>query len=351
MGDYGRLVPVFLAGGSGTRLWPVSTPETPKQFLKLCGDTSLLALSLSRVPPSDGFADPVIVGNRNHESLIRQALGDRPASLILEASARNTAAAIALAALEAGPSDHLLVMPSDHLIGDLPAFRATVERQRRFLGDGLIVTFGVSPTRPETGYGYIRPHGPAGTARPIAAFHEKPDGDTARRLIAEGWLWNSGIFLFEAQTVIHQMEKLAPGILAAARMALRQGERRGATLLPAGEPLDDVHPLSFDRAVMERGAPAVVAEYAGGWSDMGSWEEVWRFAEKDADGTACDGRVMLDGVRNALVRSDGPLTLVSGLDDVVVINQGGVVLVTTRARSQDVGRILAAAAATDLRPI
>lgn len=345
-----RLVPVILAGGVGTRLWPASTPEHPKQFLTFGGGASLLALSLLRVADEREFAPPVIVGSARHEDLIRRdcaTAGVRPATLILEATAMNTAAAIALAALEARPADHLLVMPCDHLISGPALFRSTVMAQRNLLAEGVIVTFGIAPSRAETGYGYMQPGMPVSgsDARRIAAFHEKPDQETARKLIAGGWLWNSGIFLMEAATAIDQLQRLAPDILAACRESLARAERREDAVLPHGGPLAGLLPLSFDRAVLERGAPAVVVAFPGDWSDAGSWQEVWRVSPKDADGNACAGNVVLHDVRNAEVRSDGPLTVVCGLDDVVVVNAGGVVLVTAKARSQEVGRLITAALA------
>ena len=343
-GDAGsRLVPVILAGGTGSRLWPVSTPAYPKQFLPLAGDTSLFVRSLRRAQGTFGFAPAVIVGSIEHEALIARdcaAAGITPKALILEPVARNTAMAIAFAALAAAPADCLLIMPSDHLIAEPSRFHAAVLDHRHLLSGDLIATFGILPGRPETGYGYIRSGAPiAGTAASLVSFQEKPDIETARRLIAEGWLWNSGIFMATASLLVELLDRFAPQVIAAARSAMAAAERRETVILPAPGPLRHAPSMSFDRAVMERRPAALVIALDAGWSDVGSWDEVWRLAPKDASGNSVTGNVVLRDARNSYVSSDGPPTVLCGLDGVVVINSGGRLLITTLSRAQDVKQL------------
>lgn len=339
-----RLIPVILAGGTGTRLWPASTADCPKQFLALDGRDSLFVQTLRRFPPDADVAPPIVAGNIRHVRLIAgqcAASGIEPQTLILEPATLNTAVAIALAALTAEPDACLLVMPSDHLMSGIAPFRKAALAHRALLGgEDLIATFGLLPQRPETGYGYIKPGIPIAAAARLEAFHEKPDAATARHLIGLGWLWNSGIFMGRAAVLVAVMERLAPTIIAAARQAFAMGQRDGTTYLPAAEPLQELPPLSFDRAVMERGAPGIVIPLDVGWSDVGAWDEVWRTAARDPHGNAATGNVILHNARDSYVSSDGGLTVLCGVAGIAVINCCGKVLVTSMSDAQSVRNIV-----------
>lgn len=343
-----EIVPVILAGGSGTRLWPLSTASTPKQFLHLTGPESLFRQTLRRCAGLSGFAAPLVVAGRSHESSILAELAGLEAAIVLEPAARNTAAAITLAALaaEAIPGNPcLLVMPSDHHLGRpqvlIDAVRLAVSCARA----GKFVTFGITPDRPETGFGYIRPGRELALARPfkaydIAEFIEKPDAARAASLLHEGrCLWNSGIFLFARDTLLAAMDALHPQILRACRAAMAAATRRDRAILPAAAPLQEIESISFDHAVMEKTRDAAVVPVDPGWSDIGSWQAVWRAAGKDANGNAVSGNAILHGVSNSYVSSTGAATAVIGLDGIAVVNTGEGVLVTSLERAQDVRAI------------
>ena len=343
-----EIVPVILAGGSGTRLWPLSTASTPKQFLRLTGPESLFRQTFRRCAGLSGFAAPLIVAGRSHESSILAELAGLEATIILEPAARNTAAAITLAvlALQDSPGNPcLLVMPSDHHLGRpqvlIDAVRLAVSCARA----GKFVTFGITPDRPETGFGYIRPGReialvPPFTAHEIAEFIEKPDAARAAVLLREGrCLWNSGIFLFARDTLLAAMETLHPRILGACRAAMAAAARRGSAILPAAQPLLPIEPISFDHAVMEQTRDAAVLPVDPGWSDIGSWQAVWRAAGKDANGNAVSGDVVLHDVSNSYVSGTGAVTVVIGLDGIAVVSTAEGVLITSLERSQDVRAI------------
>ncbi len=343
------IVPVILAGGSGTRLWPLSTASAPKQFLQLTGAESLFRQTLRRCAGLSGFAAPLIVAGQSHEPSILAELAGIEAGIVLEPVARDTAAAITLAALAAGDlagNPCLLVMPSDHHL-DRPqvlidAVRLAVPCARA----GKFVTFGITPDRPETGYGYIRPGrdialAPPGKAHAIAQFIEKPGAARAEALLREGrCLWNSGIFLFARDTLLAAMQALNPQILRACNEAMAAATIRGPAILPAAAPLQAIESISFDRAVMEKTQDSIVVPVDPGWSDIGSWAAVWRAADKDANGNAVLGNSILHGVSNSYVSSTGAVTAVIGLDGVAVVNTGDAVLVTSLDRAQDVRTII-----------
>lgn len=340
-------VPVILCGGSGTRLWPLSRTEYPKQFLEI-GGGSLFADTVRRAMAVPGAASPCIVCNESQRFLAAAALQamDVPATILLEHQGRNTAPAIALAALAAleqgdgqDGDPQLLVLPSDHLIRPVEAFVRAVQEGLPCAADNRMVTFGVPPSGPETGYGYIRqglelPHG-----RTVAAFVEKPDHDRAVQLLSDGdCLWNSGIFLFRAALYLEELAAFAPAIREAvdAMWASRHRDMDFTRFDPALScPAE-----SIDYAVMEHTRRAAVVPLAAQWSDLGSWDACHAAADKDGDGNACVGDVLLEDVRDSYVHADSRLVAALGVRDLVVVETPDAVLVADRKRSQDVKNVL-----------
>jgi mannose-1-phosphate guanylyltransferase/mannose-6-phosphate isomerase len=349
--------PVILSGGSGTRLWPMSRTHYPKQFLPLAGDQSLLQQAALRVAGVPGFAAPLVIANEEHRFLIAEQLreiGVVPQALLLEPVGRNTAPAIAVAALrliDADLASLMLVMPSDHTIDDPAAFRAAVERATVAARAGFLVTFGVTPERAETGYGYIE----RGKALPgsegafkVARFVEKPDAATAERYVASGeFFWNSGIFLFPAALYVSELEQLRPDMLESCRRAL-SGARCDDDFVRLDKAAFAECPAdSVDYAVMERTARAAVVPVRMGWSDLGSWVALWDAADKDADGNALVGKVVAEDARNCYLRSEAGLVAALGVEDLVVVATADAVMLAPRGRAQDVRQLVARLVAED----
>jgi mannose-1-phosphate guanylyltransferase/mannose-1-phosphate guanylyltransferase/mannose-6-phosphate isomerase len=335
------IVPVILSGGSGTRLWPLSRSARPKQMLPLLDDTSLIQATIRRTSPAHGFAAPLLVAGADHLDLIRQqlaAIGVEPGAIILEPVGRNTAPAIALAACELDRDALMLVMPSDHIVRNDTAFRAAVAAAAALAADGWLVTFGVTPEYPETGYGYIEAAGmlAVGVQR-VVRFVEKPDRRTAADYVASGrFFWNAGIFLFSAGAYRAALARHAPAI-AAAIEAAHQGARRNAeTIWPAREAFLAAPSDSIDYAVMEKADRVAVAPVDMGWSDIGAFAALWAQSPKDTNGNASAGDVIAMGTRNCLIRSEGPLVAAIGVNDVSIIATGEAVLVVAHDRAQDV---------------
>jgi mannose-1-phosphate guanylyltransferase len=332
-----RVTPVILSGGAGTRLWPLSRNARPKQMLALTGDDSMLKLTARRVADPDLFEPPVVVGSAAQADSIEAEI-EGLGALILEPAARNTAAAIALAALQAAPDEVLLVLPSDQLIGDVEGFRAAVRRALPFARDGWIVTFGMAPDRPETGYGYIkRGSALADGVHAVERFVEKPDRATASAYLADGgYDWNGGIFLMRADAVTAGLAEHAPDIFAAAAAAVEGETREGRRLLPDAAAFRASPSQSIDYALMEKAERIAVAPVAIGWSDIGSWEALRDASAQDGDGNALAGDVLAIGSRGCLVRSDGPLVAAIGVEDLVIVATADAVVVVPRAQSQRV---------------
>jgi mannose-1-phosphate guanylyltransferase/mannose-1-phosphate guanylyltransferase/mannose-6-phosphate isomerase len=308
--------PVILSGGAGTRLWPLSRADRPKQFLALAGEESLLKATARRAA---AWGAPIVVAGREQALAVRAEVPD--ARLVLEPCARGTAAALALAAAAAGEGELLLVMPSDHHIEDEAAFRAAVATAAPLAGEGWLVTFGVAPDRAETGYGYIKRGEPlaAGVYR-AARFAEKPDRATAEAWLAEGgWDWNAGIFLFARESLLDALREHAPDVLAAA-----QGDFAAAPT------------ASIDTAVMEKAARVAVVPAAMGWSDIGSWEALHALGPLDAQGNLLTGDVVAPDSRDCLVRSDGPVVVALGVENLVIVATERAVLVVPRGETQRV---------------
>lgn len=342
------LVPVLLSGGSGTRLWPLSREAHPKQFQPLLGEQSLLQATWLRVAALPGIAAPLVVANEEHRFMVAEQLrqvGATPAALILEPVGRNTAPAIAVAALQAmadGGDPVLLVLPSDHVIGDEAGFRAAVLTALPAAEAGALVTFGIVPTGPETGYGYIKAAAGEGVRR-VEAFVEKPDLETAKAWLAGGeHVWNSGMFLFRASRYLHELERFAPRIRAQAAAALA-GARQDVDFLRLDRDAFSACPAdSIDYAVMEKTDAAAVLAMAVGWSDVGSWSALWELAGQDADGNAHRGDVLARNCRNTLAWSGGKrLVALLGLQDVIVVDTDDALLVAARDQVQQVRELVA----------
>jgi mannose-1-phosphate guanylyltransferase/mannose-1-phosphate guanylyltransferase/mannose-6-phosphate isomerase len=308
--------PVILSGGAGTRLWPLSRAGRPKQFLALAGEESLLKATARRAA---AWGAPIVVAAREQALAVRAEVPD--ARLVLEPCARGTAAALALAALEAEPGELLLVMPSDHHIEDEAAFREAVAIAAPLAAEGWLVTFGIEPDRAETGYGYIRRgEALAPGAYRAARFAEKPDRATAESWLAEGgWDWNAGIFLFAREALLGALREHAPEMLAAA-----EGDFAAS---PSA---------SIDTAVMEKAGKVAVVPVTMGWSDIGSWEALHVLGPLDGDGNLLTGDVVAPDSRNCLVRSDGPVVVALGVEDLVIVATERAVLVVPRGETQRV---------------
>ena len=321
--------PVILSGGAGTRLWPLSRSGRPKQFLALAGPESLLKATASR---ASVWGPPIVVAPLDQAAAVRSEVPD--GRLVLEPCARGTAAAVALAALAAEPGELLLIMPSDHHIEDEPAFRAAVAVAWPLAAEGWLVTFGIEPDRAETGYGYIkRGGGLAPGAFRVDRFAEKPDRPTAQAWLAEGgWSWKAGIFLFEREAILDALRKHSPAVLDAA-----QGDFESA---PSA---------SIDTAVMEKADKVAVVPAAMGWTDIGSWEALHALGPVDGDGNLLTGDVVAPDSRNCLVRSDGPVVVALGVEDLVIVATERAVLVVPRGETQRVREAIDALEARRLR--
>ncbi len=343
------LIPLILSGGSGTRLWPVSRRNLPKQFLSLAGHGTLFQQTVARTRALPGVAAPIVVASEDHRFLAAEQLreaGVDDGTVVLEPLARNTAPAIALGALEALKRDAnavLLVLPADHLIADTAAFVDAVQRSLPTARQGWLVTFGIRPDRAETGFGYIR-RGESigeGTFR-VERFVEKPDLATAEGYLADdGYGWNSGMFLFRADRYLDELGAHAPAMLAAVRAAHAAAQAdldfvRVDKALFAQVPED-----SIDYAVMEKTARAAVIPVSCGWSDIGSWSALWRAGTRDADGNLREGDTLAVNTHNSLLRShDRHLVATVGVSDLVVVTTPDATLVAHRDAAQDVKKIV-----------
>ena len=348
-GQADPIVPVILSGGEGSRLWPFSTSETPKQFLPLFSEgESLFEQTLGRVNDRARFKPPIVVTSERHAAICEQGLaneGDQ-ARLILEPCGRNTAPAIVMAAVAAaeihGDSALLLVMPSDHIIERLDEFHHAVARALPAARSGKMVTFGINPTAPETGYGYVEMGAEvAGCAgvRDVARFLEKPSHEVAVELVASGdHLWNAGIFLFRTSTILEQAENLAPVIASAARAAISGAKREGLRILPDPEIFAGCPSESVDYAIMEHSLAIAVVPMSAGWSDLGSWDAFAALTGYELPA----GPVTAVDCESCYFLSDGIEVAALGVRDLIIVASGGRLLILPRGRSQEVKRLLSA---------
>lgn len=341
-----QILPVILSGGTGTRLWPLSREGYPKQFWPLASAQPMLEETAARAEGA-GYLPPMIVCNEAHRFLVAEQLRGRGARIVLEPAGRNSAPAIAAAALlaeEAGPDTVMWIMAADSAVTDLPALHAALGQAAAAARAGRIVTFGMKPTAPETGYGYIE----AGDALPglpgvqaIARFVEKPDAARAAEFVAGGrHLWNSGMFVATASVLLAELERFEPAMLATVRAAVEGASRDMDFVRLAPAAFAAAPSISIDYAVMERTQHAAVVPAAIGWSDIGSWAALWEISGKDANGNATQGPVELVDARNCLVRSEGILAGVVGLEDAVVVVTDDAVLAMHRDRAQDVKKLV-----------
>jgi len=343
-----QLHPVILCGGSGTRLWPRSRKTMPKPFLPLVGEETLFEATLARCADPAQFAAPIVVTGAAHLAHVEAQLGASGAAIIIEPEAKNTAAAIALAAARLPAEAIMLVCPSDHHIADVPAFCAAAAAAAALAGEGWMVAFGITPTAPETGYGYIKRAAPLPGGFAVERFVEKPDLATALGFLDDGgYSWNGGIFAFGAGAFMAQLDEHRPAMADAVRRSVAQGSADGARFHPAPGPFGEVISESVDYAVMEETTRAAMVPVAMGWSDIGNWHALRDARAGDAGGNRvrvpAQGRVEMIDCTNVMVETDGPRVSVIGLNDIAVIVDGGEVLVTTMAGAQLVGKLSGAA--------
>lgn len=337
-----KITPVILSGGGGTRLWPMSTPQTPKQFLALTAEQTMFQLTVQRVMDRSRFAAPIIVANAAHADIVEAqlaAIGVTDAIILLEPCARNTAPAIALAALALDdPKSPMLVMPSDHVIATPAAFGAATTALLPLVADGWLATYGISPTGPETGYGYIQMD-----AEQVAGVHavkryvEKPDATRAADMIATGdHVWNGGIFLFRADVYLGVLSVHAPEMLVAAKAAMARATHDAGRIYPEQSAFAACPSDSIDYAVMEKADRVAVAPVSMGWSDVGSWDSLHEIGAKDDAGNTTIGAVRLSEATGNLIHADGIRVSVHGVDDLIVVANGSEVMIMPRGSSQKV---------------
>ena len=340
----GRLIPVVMCGGAGTRLWPVSRESMPKQFVPLVDERSTFQQVLGRIADVELFERPIIITNSDFRFIVAEQLRecDIEADIVLEPMRRDSAMAVAVAAAlarERDPEAVVLILAADHVVRDVAAFKSACREAATAAAEGLIVTFGINPTFPATHYGYIRPGSKVngGAALAVEAFVEKPDAETAGGYVAESYLWNSGNFAFRADIMLDEIARYEPDIAAAAKLAVEGMARDLDFLRLPAEPFARAPKKSIDYAVMERTDRAAVVPVDLGWSDVGSWSAVWDVMNHDAEGNASTGSVVFYDSRNSLVRSDDAiLTAVVGLEDIIVVATPDAVLVTSRDKAEQV---------------
>lgn len=340
------MTPVILSGGSGTRLWPLSRGQYPKQFLPLVSQNTLLQDTICRLQGLDGLKIPIAVCNEDHRFMVAEQLREiavNPAAILLEPAARNTAPAVAVAALAArSENDVLLVLPADHVIQNVTAFHRAVDLAKRQAELGFLVTFGIVPNAPETGYGYIKRGSQiADEAFRVAAFVEKPNTQIAAEYVQSGeYFWNSGMFAFQAGRYLQELEKFNPQMLAACREAFELS-RRDADFIRLDRKAFEACPAdSIDYAVMEKTDSAVMIPLDAEWNDVGSWSALWDVTHKDADGNAVKGDVLTVDSKNSFLHAESKLLTTVGVRDLVVVETDDAVMVAAKDRVQDLKRVV-----------
>lgn len=343
------IVPVILSGGSGSRLWPLSREHYPKQLLAFIGEQTMLQETARRLEGASDVGRAVVICNEEHRFLVAEQLreiGHLPQDILLEPFGRNTAAALTLAALTVkrkAPNTVMLVMPADHVISDLDVFRAAVQQGRHEAAHGKLVTFGVVPTSPEIGYGYIRKGAAlsSGTACHVDRFVEKPDAATARAYLASGdYLWNSGIFMMTAERWLEEIHRYRPDIAEATSAAWQEGRSDMDFFRIGKDGFNRCPSESIDYAVMEKTDSAVVIPLAAGWSDIGAWSSLWEACQHDADGNVLRGDVAAVETQDTLLIAKHRFVAAVGLRDVIVVETADAVLVAHKNRAQDVKSIV-----------
>lgn len=340
------MIPVIMAGGSGTRLWPLSRKHKPKQFLALFGENTMFQETLERLNGVQDIQAPIVICNDEHRFMVAEQLQEislHSSSIILEPVGRNTAPAIAIAALKAqdnGDDPVLLVLAADHTINDVARFQQVISDAKKQAEEGALVTFGIVPTSPHTGYGYIQADA-KNTISPVEAFIEKPDYEKATEYMNSGhYYWNSGMFMFKASTLILELEKHAPDILSSCQEALSKGTKDLDFIRLDTTAFTNCRADSIDYAVMEHTNKAVVVPLDAGWSDVGSWESLWACSSQDAKKNVVQGDVLVDEVENSYIHSEHRLVSVLGLDNIIVVETADAVMVASKDKTQHVKRIV-----------
>lgn len=345
------IVPVILSGGSGQRLWPLSRELYPKQLINLLSERSLLQETAARLDEAP-FAAPIVVCNGGHRFIVAEQLREiaiTPQTILLEPHRRNTAPAAAVAALKLlrdDPDAVMLILPSDHVIGDVDAFRNAITAGLNAANDGKLVTFGIVPDNPATGYGYIKKGDPLDDENKsfaIGHFAEKPDAATVEEYLANGdYFWNSGMFLFSAARYLEILGQLRPAMTDACRKAVDGGTDDLDFFRLDNDAFETCESESIDYAVMEHTTEGAMVPVDMGWSDIGSWAALWDINEKDADGNVLTGDVLAEEVKGSFIHADGPLVAALGLEDVVIVATGDVVLAVSKDRVEDIKSLVEA---------
>jgi len=343
------IVPVILSGGSGSRLWPLSRELYPKQFLPLVDSYTLFQSTVLRIQAIQGIMAPVVICNHEHRFMAAEqlrTLNIAPAAVILEPVGRNTAPATAVAALQAmaaGDDPVLLVLPADHIITDTEGFQRAVERAAPQAENGRLITFGIVPTAPETGYGYIKAGAPlAGTGLfTVDRFVEKPDAPTAQAYIEAGdYYWNSGMFMFRASVFLEELAGWAPAIASACRQAYVDGHADLDFLRLDRTAFEACPSDSIDYVVMEKTRNALVMPLHVGWSDVGAWSALWQVGERDAQGNLLSGDVLAVATRNSYIRAESRLVAAVGVSDLIIVETADAILVAQREQVQEVKTVV-----------
>jgi mannose-1-phosphate guanylyltransferase/mannose-6-phosphate isomerase len=345
-----KIIPVIMSGGSGTRLWPLSTTQKPKQFHQLGASRSMIEETALRFAGKHGdieFLAPVVIAGAGHRALVHDLLarsGVTPSAIVLEPEGRNTAATAVLAALvasEIDPEAYVLLVPADHLVSKPEDLIAAIRSAAPVVAN-RIVTFGITPTGPQTGYGYIQ-QGDAISqgVHNVSSFKEKPDLAVAQTYLNEGgYSWNSGMFFFSPKLLLQEFSHAGGDIRDQTHEAFRRARREGAEIHLDAETFALVRNEAIDRAVMEKTGLAAVAPCDIGWADVGSWAELWRLSEKDANGNAVTGSVALLDAKNNLIRGEGVHVSAIGVSDLIIVASGNSVLIMPRDRAQDVKKVI-----------
>jgi len=340
------MIPVILSGGSGTRLWPLSRGQYPKQFLPLTSEHTMVQETMLRLSGLSGLKSPIAVCNEDHRFMMAEQLweiGVKPAAIILEPVGKNTAPAVAMAALSAESEDNvLLVLPADHVITNIESFHLAITQAEILAKQGYLVTFGIVPTHAETGYGYIMKDSiQQGSAYKVAAFVEKPDLATAKNYLKSGdYLWNSGMFAFTAGSFLKELEKLNPEMLSVCKQAL-SAAKTDLDFVRLDKAIFSTCPAdSIDYAVMEKTDKAVVIPLNAGWNDVGSWSALWDVTDKDAFGNAISGDVLTVDTRNSYIYSENKLVTAIGVENMVIVETKDAVMIASKDRVQEVKQIV-----------
>ena len=348
-----QLLPLILCGGTGSRLWPLSRESYPKQYLELINDSSktLLQQTLERLRGITNQDDPILICNEDHRFIVAEQLRTinvKPKKIILEPFARNTAPAIAIAALKAienGSDPILFVLASDHLIKDNQQFIKSISAAKDFAEQGNLVTFGIIPTSPEVGYGYIKSLEPlaidSAVASPISKFIEKPDIEKAKKLVSDPcFTWNSGMFLFKASVFLQELEKYSPQVIKSCKKALKKSLLDMDFQRLDKEAFKECPNISIDFAVMEKTKLGVVLPLNVGWSDIGSWKSIWEVSKKDENGNVLIGDVLTKDLNNCYIRSESRLIVGLGIENLLIVETNDAILIADKNHDQDVKQIV-----------